>query len=481
MSIMMRSLFGTALAALLPLLPASAAEVEYNNTETTSLGQALYIAAEGDTLKAIASLLLADQKGELGKETDIAHVYIANALSNQGMADEASHYYLRIANNQNAKQVLRDAAWLDYAKIRHERGDHDGALAALQNIKKTLNNTHKNDVAMIKAHSLLAAGKTREAIDALPRDIKDNSRWGLYQRYNLGSLLLGKYDNKYGAAILHTLTEIDTRKDPGLAALKDQSNLALGYSLLKISKASKARSYLQQVRINNMMSNMALLGMGWSYAIEQNYEKALVYWLELHDRPLNSTYKYEASLAIPYAFGQAHAANQSISYYKEALNRFESDAAAMDSAKAALSAPDFIALISATPSDEFTWINSWQPDVDSSKISLLPLFMDSPNFQQALMTYRALLKLSNYVTVIDSEIIAYETTSGTTSPELHQQREQLTSNINQAIKAQQAPLQQLATTILERHQALLGQYLQQARFGMAQVIEQATQNQKSNK
>lgn len=471
-------LLGAALTLLLSLLPASAAEVEYKNTETTSLGHALYIAAEGDTLKAIASLLLADTKNELGKESDISQLYIAKTLNDQGLADEAGRYYLQVANNQDAKQSLRDEAWLNYATIKHDQGDHQAALTALRNIKKGLSDRQKNDAAMITAHALLAAGKIEAAIDAVPRSLKNSSRWALYQHYNLGSLLLGEHNNKYGAALLHTLSEIDIREQPELAPLKDQANLALGYSLLKISKAGKARNYLQQVRINNMMSNMALLGMGWSYAIEQNYEKALVYWLELYNRPLSSTYKYEASLAIPYAFGQARAANQSISYYKEAMNRLETDAAAMNAAKAALSNPDFSAPLSNHPDDEFGWINSWQPDPHSPETLFLPLLMDSPDFQRALMTYRALLKLSDYVAGLDHDINRHEAVTGTATPALRQQHQQLTGNINQAIEMQQASLQQLAGNILDRYQKQLGEYLQQARFGMAQVIEQATQNQR---
>lgn len=475
MRAILRPLIGLALTTLGALPPAHAAEIEYNTTETTTLGHALYITAEGDTLKAMASLLLADEKQALGKESDLARLYLADALSKQGMTEEAERYYLQVASSQSAKQGLRDTAWLDYAKLKHELGEHDTALKALQNTQKSLSNSQESEAAIIKAHALLAAGKIKEAVNTIPGSIKHDSRWSLYQRYNIGSLLLGEHNNKYGAAVLHTLSEIDSSKHPELAALKDQANLALGYSLLKISKASKARSYLQQIRLNNLMSNMALLGMGWSYAIEEDYEKALIYWIELYGRPLSSTYSYEASLAIPYAFGQAHAFNQSINHYRAALNRFESAAAAMNAAKVAITSPRFVALISSAANDEFTWINNWQPDTQSPENLFVPLFMDSPEFQQALKEYRALLRLNSYVVDISGDIMAHEKRAGTTLPQLRQQHEQLTRSISQATTAKQTTLQQLASNILERYQQQLGQYLQQARFGMAQVIEQATQ------
>ena len=475
---MLRSYLLLTLAALWTLQIANAAsEIEYNTTETTTLGNALYVAAEGDQLKAMATLMLAEEDNALSKEADLTRLYLADALNGQGLVQEASQYYLLIGNNSAAKQRLRDTAWLHYAKLKHELGEHDAAMKALQNIQKSLSDTQESEAAIIKAHALLAAGKINEAVDAVPGSIKHDSLWTLYQRYNLGNLLLGEHNNKYGAAVLHKLSEIDTEKHPELAALKDQANLTLGFSLLKISKASKARSYLQQVRLNNLMSNMALLGMGWSYAIEEEYERALVYWIELYNRPLSSTYRYESALAIPYAFGQAHAFNQSVSYYKAALDRFAGDSVTMSAAKAALSSPRFVALISSTANDETGWINNWQPDASAPESQFVPLFMDSPEFQLALKEYRALLQLNSYVVAMSSEIMAQEKESGASLPQLRQQHEQLIRNINQAIKAKQVTLQQLASNILDRYQKQLAQYLQQARFGMAQVIEQATQKQ----
>ncbi len=455
----------------------TAAEIDYSATENTALGQALYIADENDPLKAMTILLFAKENNALGKDTDLSHIFLANAFNTQGLSQQASHYYLLVANSGSAKQQLRDTAWLQYAKLQHDLGEHEVAMKAIKNIRKSLNNAQESEIDMIKAHALLAANKITESVDSTPGDIKGDSPWALYQRYNLGSLLLGEHNNKYGAAILHKLSEIDTKKQPELAALKDQASLTLGYSLLKISKSSKARSYLQQVRLNGLMSNMALLGMGWSYAIEENHEKALVYWLELYKRPLSSAFSYEASLAIPYAFGQAHAFSQSINYYKAALNRFESDSATMNAAKTAIGGPKFVDLFSSITNNEYDWINHWKPDRDAPESLFLPLFMDSPEFQAALMEYRALLRLNMYIVDMSNEITAHEKKSGTSANQLRQQHEQLTLNTRQAIKTKQETLQLLANNILERYQQQLIQYLQQARFGMAQVIEQATQKE----
>ena len=157
-------LIGTAFGALLPLLTVNAAEVDYSNTATTTLGHALHLAADGDDLAAVATLLMADKKGSSERESDASRFYIAETLRSRGVMDEASRYYLAVANDASAKQHLRDVAWLTYAKIRHEQGNHTGALAALQNIKKGLSDTQKGDFAMIKAHALLAAGKPQEAV-----------------------------------------------------------------------------------------------------------------------------------------------------------------------------------------------------------------------------------------------------------------------------------------------------------------------------
>ncbi len=464
-------------ACLLPLTSLATSDIEsdidYRKTENTILGHALYTREHDDPMKSIGILLNANMNDQLGKDRSLALIFLGDQLNERGLKKEALELY-HDAIQKSKRKKITDGARLHYAKVKHDLEQYEAAYRMAQEIDTgNLSSNQEVEYQLIKAHALLRANKIDDAIDALP-SIRNNSLWALYQRYNIGSELLGTYNNKYGASVLHQISKVGDKDNPEILALKDQSNLVLGFSLLKIDKAKKARKYFQQVRLNGLMSSMALLGMGWSYAIDENYEKSLVYWLELQSRPFGGAYGYEASLAIPYAFGRANAYQQSIGYYNAALNRFEADITAMEAAKPIIKSTLFLELLSGAPEEETAWIEAWQPNNQSPESQFLPLFMDNPEFQRHLKEYRGLLNLKLYVANMASDILNLEQQSGGALKQLQGKHQLLVRGINEAIDTKGSILQQLALNVIERYQAQLKDYLQQTRLGMAQVIEKAT-------
>ncbi len=469
----------TLLAAVCGLPLSSQAEpfrfndVDYSKIENTVFGHALYTHTHDDPVKAIGILLNASLQGGLGKDEALAYIFMGDQLYAQGIKSQALDMYVK-ATQSAKKDKVRDTALLHFARIHHELGQHEAAAKAIAEIDDgNLSSQQEVEYEIIKAHTLLKADDIKKAINTLP-SIRKNNLWSLYQRYNFGSELLGAYNNKNGASVLHELSRIDDEGNEEIMSLKDQSNLVLGFSLLKIDKAKKARKYFQQVRLNESMSAMALLGMGWSYAVEENYEKALVYWLELQGRQLGGAYGYESFLAIPYAFGKANAYQQSISFYQAALNRFETDISAMETTKAAITSKAFITMLSANPDDETAWIESWTPTKEKPEGLFLPLFMDNPEFQRHLQEYRELLALRLYVTSMFSDIANLEVRAGVSLAQLRQKQQLLINGIDKSLATKQPILQRLALNIIESYQSQLNNYLQQTRLGMAQVIEKAT-------
>ena len=448
-------------------------DIDYSKTDNTILGHALYARAHENPMKSIGILLNANMNNTLGKDRDLALIFLGDQLNERGLKKEALDLYYEVIQEGKRKKVT-DSARLHYAKVKHDLEQYQAAYQVAQEIDDSnLSNKQEVEYRLIKAHALLRASEIDDAIDALP-SMRNNSLWALYQRYNFGSELLGTYNNKHGAAVLHQLSNADDSDNPEILALKDQSNLVLGFSLLKINKPEKARSYFQKVRLNGLMSSMALLGMGWSYAVEENYEKSLVYWLELQTRSLGGAYSYESSLAIPYAFGRANAYQQSISYYKAALNRFEADIASMETAKPAIDSKLFLRLLSHAPEEESAWIQAWHPSKQNPESLFLPLFMDNPEFQHHLKEYRNLLSLKLYATSMIEDINSLEQSSGGTLKQLRHKHQLLIQGIGKAINAKEPVLQQLALNVIEGYQTQLNDYLQQTRLGMAQVIEKAT-------
>jgi len=84
------------------------------------------------------------------------------------------------------------------------------------------------------------------------------------------------------------------------------------------------------VRLNGLMSNKALLGLGWVHAALDDYERALVPWTELADRSTADTAVQESLLAVPFALGKLGAYRQSLANYERALDAYTREIARLD-------------------------------------------------------------------------------------------------------------------------------------------------------
>lgn len=458
--------------------PAHSEEFDAGKIGNTLLGHAYLTYRQGDTFQSMAMLMAADRQNRLGDDRDLGQLFLAGNFAKLGLYDEAIAVYTRLAERTAGSQGARDSAWLERAKLQLELGQMDAALRSLTNIKRKLRQAQAVEHDSIKSRALLESGKVREAITALPR-INDESTWALYQLFNIGVRLIEEHRNKNGALILHQIGRLDNSRDPEIQAIRDQANLALGYSLLKINQPAKARGYLERVRLKSHLSNIALLGMGWSYASEGDYEQALVFWLELKNRPYSSAYGYETMLAVPYALSKAGAYNQAIQHYQAAQKQIAADTHDMNEARKRINSDLFPSLISAVPEEETGWLSYWQNMPEAPAQRFLPLLLDNPGFQAALREYRALLKLQSQLKSLETEIGEIEKLQdrGKVNAEvaaLHLRHQTIGERIEEAQQHQLELLKQQALTTLSRYQAQLDDYIDQIKFGLAQAIEGGT-------
>ena len=455
-----------------------AEQPDYSNISNPFLGHAYMIYLQGDPLRAMAVDLVAEKQKRLGEDSQLSQLFLASNFAKLDLYEEAIKVYAGLVNQTNNSLDIRDTAWLEMAKLQLETGQSAAALAALTNIKLKLNGQEEADFNSAKARALLETGKVNEAVAALPK-ISDESIWALYQSFNIGVKLIDQYRNKNGALILHQISRLDNKDNGEIQAIQDQANLALGFSLLKINKPKQARAYLENVRLKSHLSNVALLGMGWSYSLEENYEQALVFWLELQNRPYRSTYGYETMLAVPYALGKAKAFNQALQHYQAAQQQISADIEDMNKAKEKINSNLFLTLISAAPDKETDWLANWINSPEAPESRFLPLLLDNPEFQATLMEYRALLQLKNHILGLEKDINQLEEVFRTTSSDseianLHLRYQTVSQQTDKAMAHQLGLLRQQALTTLSRYQAQLNNYLEQIKFGIAQAIEGGT-------
>ncbi len=466
--------------ASLCLAPAYAQEDRLPDVPDTTnivLGESLRAGHFSDDWRIIANLRDASQKKYLDALDTEPQFYLAQAYIAIGLANEAIEVYTNIAKREK-KGSSADTARLEVAKLSIDQGHFEQARSAIKNIGRGLNKTQKTEHKLVQALLFLHDKQAKKAIKSVPK-MKHNSTWATYHRYNIGVTLLSHHKNTRGAVILGELGGLDIEDHPPLQALKDQANLALGFSLTQLGKTKQARKYLSRISLGTPASNQALLGMGWAYSAEGTQERALVYWTELSSRPIASTYYYESLLAVPFGFARAKAYNQAAEAYEMAIVQLEEDRRSLDKLIPEIQEGKLSNLLNANADSEFDWIKQWQENQDSLLAYFLPLLLESPPYQSLINEHRALLMLKFRYKDIRADFKRLETHAQISHmqadiDQVLQSYTQAGTELDQAIAKSLETLNSSAITIFEQHKANLHNYARQARFGLAQVIEQAT-------
>jgi hypothetical protein len=134
-------------------------------------------------------------------------------------------------------------------------------------------------------------------------------------------------------------------------ALKDRANLTLGYTYLQQDQVKEAVQAFQNVRLQSLDSQAALLGYGWAAAKDKDYQIALSIWQRLKDLTDTSEYVLEAYLASAYAYEEAFAPIQAIDALQQGLLRYQQELVKLDEAKIKVSDEAYIRAFAVSKSD----------------------------------------------------------------------------------------------------------------------------------
>jgi hypothetical protein len=192
------------------------------------------------------------------------------------------------------------------------------------------------------------------------------------------------------AKILDELGDIDPFNDE-LTSLRDRANLALGYSLLQSGQPYEAKAPLQRVRLEGPFSNKALLGVGWADAEIENYERALVPWMELRGRDLLDSAVQESMLAIPYALAKLDSISQAADHYLNAIEAFYEEINRIDRTIGFIESGEmFDRFIEDDPLDSTGWYWRMEELPDGPEARYLFHVLATHEFQEGLKNYRDL-------------------------------------------------------------------------------------------
>jgi len=258
--------------------------------------------------------------------------------------------------------------------------------------KDTLSDEYEDERLFILVNKYSQSNQLQQAMQTL-KHFNSDSIWFDYAKFNVGTKLIKSNEIIEGVSLLKELAETkSTNRERRI--LQDKANLALVYTSLKSNKPAEASKYFEIVRLNDNEATKALLGIGWSWYKQSEFDRSLTHWMELANREKSEPSVQEALITIPNSFEKInnhyqalHQYDLAIDIYKEQLNEIEKILKSLHSGefinKLKLSS---LGKESSTPFSILFNINA------SSNQYLLPL-ISSNEFHDALKTYQEVVYL----------------------------------------------------------------------------------------
>jgi tetratricopeptide (TPR) repeat protein len=351
-------------------------------------GEVLFHFYQEDYFPAIVKLLAGQRQSNLDDHIDDSELLLGGMYLSYGHHLEAAKIFERLLAN-NVDPEIRDRTWFFLAKIWKQRGYREEAQQALDRIEGELPKNLQREALMLQAQLFIDAREYDQAI-ALLQNWKGRTEWASYAKFNLGVALVRAGQVDAAAEILSDLGELNPFNNE-LSSLRDKANLALGYALLQDGQALAAKPALQRVRLEGPFSNKALLGVGWADAEQENFQRALVPWMELRSRDLLDSAVQESMLAIPFALAKLDSISQAADHYLNAIEAFYEESNRLDRTIHHIESGElFVEFLADDPLDCTGWYWRLEELPKGPEARYLFHLLSTHTFQEGLKNYRDL-------------------------------------------------------------------------------------------
>jgi hypothetical protein len=378
-------------------------------------GEALYYAFQGDWFDSIARL-----DTELGQfhgldepELDSLYYHINQAEFAVGDFELAYRMHYRAGRaitaviEGNVDEPVRNEAIFRLARIYFQKDQPENALHAVERIRGTVPERIRDDLTFLRAQIYLANGRFAEAARIL-RELQSTKSLEGFATYNLGIALLRDGKEQDGRQYLDRTGQIASNS-PSTQAIKDKSNLVLGYKLLDENNFEGAKQVLDRVRLSGPFSNRALLGSGWADVSQERFDRALVPWSILIQREVTDSAVQEAMLAVPYAYAKLNVHSRAALMYGSALDAFGMEVDKLGASIKSIREGRFLqALVREELKQDANWVVKLRNLPETPETYYLLELMASHDFQESLKNYLDLEELRKKLVVWAEDLNAFE-------------------------------------------------------------------------
>ena len=285
-------------------------------------------------------------------------------------------------------------AWFFLAKLYYKKDNFRQLNEALVKTQKNLPESLQDERAYLLGMYFLKLRDLDKAQSVL-KTIDKKTFWYQMFQFNLGASYIKANLGSEGIDYIREVGRSRQSSDDMLA-LKDKSNIVLGYYFLRKRSSREAISVLEDVRLSGPFSNKALLGLGWAYTEKKQFRNALIPWMALTEKDPGKITVQESLLAVPYAFMQLKAEEKSLSLYKKSIDTYESVKAEIDlSLGIAKKSSVFNVLLGEKSYDDFTISRKIVEQKDTIQGRIMSDLLNDEEFQHMFSTYRDLKQLQS--------------------------------------------------------------------------------------
>lgn len=386
-----------------------------NGLKDVYFGEALYHAFQGDWFQAIARLdtELGQYRGLDEPRLDTLYYHVNHAEFAVGDFELAYRMHHRAGRvitaviEGNVEEPMRNEAIYRLARLYFQKDQPEDALHALERIRGTIPARIRDDLEFLRGQVFMANGRFVEA-GRIFKGLQNAKGLEGFASYNFGIALIKAGKEQDGRQHLDLTGQIISDNQSTLA-IKDKSNLVLGYKLLDKNDGKNAQMVLDRVRLSGPFSNRALLGSGWADASQGRFERALVPWSILAKREVTDPAVQEALLAVPYAYEKLKVYGRAAMMYGNALESFGREVDKLGASIKSVQEGKFLqALTREELKQDSDWVVKLRKLPEAPETYYLLELMASHDFQESLKNYLDLNELQKKLAVWDGDLDAFE-------------------------------------------------------------------------
>lgn len=314
---------------MLPLCGPAISDGEAGNRLQQLLaGEARFHYYQQDYFTAITKLHRAREAADGQPVSAETQVLMARLQLAYGLNTQAAAALDAIAREDAT--AAADLAWFELARSFYRKGQPEAALNALSGIQGQVPAETDGELQLLHAHVLSALGRYSDAARVLSKQ-RGPAELAPYRNYNLGIAAWRAGDHSTAIDALQRVATLSAAGEE-LLALRDKSNLTLGYILLQREQLDQSRKQLEKVRLEGPFSNQALLITGVVAQMQGRSEEALAAWSVLRERLPADPAVQESLLAAPYLQRQLQSPQAAAGLYEQAVASLSGELGRLDSA-----------------------------------------------------------------------------------------------------------------------------------------------------